>query len=108
MLAAHWVRCGQPIADFALATMREIRAAATGTSDRIDDEMQRARVLNQELATLISWAHHKPDKMPDFTKAQKAKQPEMDEAAAARLLFAHASAFTARHNAYQARRGGVQ
>lgn len=88
--------------------MRDIHAAARGTNDRLEDELRRARVLNQELATLISFAHHKPDKMPDFTKSQKPKTEQMDEAAAARLLFAHASAFTARHNAYQKKMGRIQ
>ena len=105
-----WVTCGQPIADFADATMREIRAVSRGASERAEAEVARARVLQQELATLMTFAYHKPKDMPDFTKAQTQKRsaPIMDEATAARMLFAHASAFTARHNAYQTKRGHIQ
>lgn len=40
------------------------RAGITAKKDAIAVQ----RVINQELGTLVSYAFHKPEKMPDFTK----------------------------------------
>ncbi|MFV1541569.1 MULTISPECIES: hypothetical protein [Phaeobacter] len=45
------------------------RAGITAKKDAIAVQ----RVLNQELSTLVSYAFHKPEKMPDFTKVNGAR-----------------------------------
>jgi len=54
-----------------------------------NDEFRGRRVLNQELATLFSYAIHTPEEMPDFTETNQSEPEEMPEDMAHALLSAH-------------------
>lgn len=54
-----------------------LKAAA----DRRDQDYERARTLNYEMAALVSFAHHDPRKMPKY-KPLKSKDAAKDDALA--------------------------
>ncbi|AUQ71032.1 hypothetical protein PhaeoP54_02153 [Phaeobacter inhibens] len=72
-MLSTWCELGNHHADFWTVSLREYdlitRAGITAKKDAIAVQ----RVLNQELSTLISYAFHKPEKMPDFTKVSGAR-----------------------------------
>lgn len=82
-----WAGLGRPYAEFWQITLREYALIMDGVSKAKTADMAAQRQLNQELATLITYAYHNPKKMPDFTKASgKANRPEMSEADATKAL----------------------
>lgn len=102
-----WVRCGQPLPAFETATLREVRVVARGAAERAEDEMQRARILNQELAQLVGYAFHDPKKMPDLTRERRSGRREMSQEETFRLFCAAAGQFAVRHNAAMGRKGAI-
>ena len=62
-------------------SLREYELCIAAVQRRKKAEVQDRRVLQQELAQLISFAFHKPEDMPDLARgsAQKSKQisPEL-------------------------------
>lgn len=96
-MAAGWVRLGQPYAEFWQITLREYALITDALVEGKTAELTAQRQLNQELATLITYAYHDPKKMPDFTKTSgKAKRPEMSEAEASKALRAAMIGFYSR------------
>lgn len=56
-------------ADFWLVSLREYDVITRGRIKARNAQIEARRVLNQELAHLIAFAHHKPSEIPDLTKA---------------------------------------
>lgn len=91
-MAEGFVALGGNWHDFWDMTPRAYMAAARGLERRRDVEVQRDRVLQQELAHLIGFAFHEPKKMPDLTKGRDAsgapaKMTESEAAAALSAAF---------------------
>lgn len=77
-------------ADFWFVSLREYDVITRGRIKAKNAEVTAQRVLNQEMARLITFAFHDPKKMPDFTKAGKAKDTkEVGGKKGAALLRAH-------------------
>ena len=57
-------------------------------ADRHRSRIEERRQLNDELARLIAWAVHKPNKMPSY-KPLKKKQPRPEETDAAEVYARH-------------------
>lgn len=82
-----WLKLGQPYAAFWQITLREYEMITGALIAEKEAGITAQRQLNQELATLMSFAFHNPKKMPDFTKSAKRNtQPAMGEADAAKAL----------------------
>lgn len=67
------MRLGLPYAEFWDLSLREVDLVSRAQRKRLEDEVARERVLNQERASLMAFAFHKPAKMPDYTKPPKAQ-----------------------------------
>ncbi|MCI5095781.1 MAG: hypothetical protein MRY77_05665 [Rhodobacteraceae bacterium] len=75
--------------EFPKVSLREFDLITKAKRKGLDAEFSARRVLNQELAKLVSYAFHKPDKMPDFTgsaPSQKQKKSSGIEAFRAHLI----------------------
>lgn len=96
------MRLGQPYAAFWDLTFREYQLVVRALHKRAGDKAKRARLMNQELAHLVAYAYHQPDKMPDLTREPEPR--EMSAAENAKRLQAHLMQFFARHNAVEARK----
>jgi hypothetical protein len=59
--------------------LREYDLITSGKKKAKNAEFKALRVLNQELATLVKFGFHNPNKMPDFTKAKAAQKPGSGE-----------------------------
>lgn len=77
-------------ADFWFVSLREYDVITRGRIKAKNAEVSAQRVLNQEMARLITFAFHDPKKMPDFTKAENPKaSKQIDGKRGADLLRAH-------------------
>lgn len=80
---------GQPYAEFWTITLREydLRTRALVRAEQRQIDVQRG--LNQELASLITYAFHDPKNMPDYTKSSNSSKPvEVDPKLATEQLRA--------------------
>jgi hypothetical protein len=74
--------------DFWRHSLRECDLIICEALARQKSEMLTKRILNQELAVLVSYAFSDPAKMPDFTKAVSDKKvSEKESAVRLRSLF---------------------
>ena len=71
-------------ADFWGHTPAEIIKIITVLRAREERDFEQSRVLNFELAGLISYAHHQPDKIPKYVPHGAEKQKTTDEGEQAR------------------------
>lgn len=67
--------------------MREAVAALDGVEKRISREFEHKRILNHELARLVAYAQHAPNKMPKY------KPPQTNEEAADEIAQAKVRGF---------------
>lgn len=85
---------GEPYHTFWDLTPREYKLVARAIVKREEGEMLRRRILQQEMAYLIGYAYHEPQKIPDFTKERGAAEPDPEKQAsenrAAMLAFMNA------------------
>jgi hypothetical protein len=84
-----WCELGLCHTEFPKVSLREFDLITRAKRKALDAEFRAKRVLNQELATLIKFAYHKPDKMPNFTgsdPSQKRKKSSGLEAFRAHLI----------------------
>lgn len=68
-------------------TLREYGIVIAAAQRRQKDEMQRARVINQEMAHLVAYAFHDPKNIPDLSREQKTATTPEESSAALRAAF---------------------
>ncbi|WP_068115229.1 hypothetical protein [Tropicimonas marinistellae] len=94
---------GQRYDDFWSLTLRDYEIATRGLRRLRESEIERDRMLNHELATMVHFAIFDPKKMPDPTKKAEKPADPMVTADAARAAM---HAFAMAHNQTVAKRPG--
>lgn len=78
----------QPIDEFWHYSLREYLLITDAARNSLERDIKSRRVLNQELAHLVVYSFHDPQKMPDFTKEDGDGAAEMSPDASRAHLHA--------------------
>ena len=79
-LRLEWLGAGLPYGEFWQVTPGEAAAAIRARQDAARTDVETQRALNHELARLIAFAVHQPNKMPEYSAM---KSPDLDRSSRA-------------------------